>query len=81
MRWIERRGLVDPHRTKGNQRLFSEEELSLLREIWELMNQDVNLPGIRIILRMRIETRTEAGPGQSRPRGRRRHKGDGPLPS
>ena len=72
-RWIERRGLVDPHRTTGNQRLFSEVELALLQEIWELMSQDVNLPGIRIILRMRIETR-KAGAERSRPRGGRHGK-------
>jgi MerR family transcriptional regulator, glutamine synthetase repressor len=55
LRWIEQHGLISPSRTEGNQRLFSEFELGLVREIRELMEQDVNLPGIRIILRMRTK--------------------------
>ncbi len=53
LRWIEQRGLISPSRTGGNQRLFSELDLALIQQIRELMAQDVNLPGIRIILRMR----------------------------
>jgi len=55
LRWIEQHQLVDPHRTKGNTRLFSEEEVEMLKEIRDLLEEDVNLPGIRIILRMRDE--------------------------
>jgi DNA-binding transcriptional MerR regulator len=53
LRWVERAGLVNPGRTDGKHRLFSEEDVDLLEEIRKLMTQHVNLPGIRIILRMR----------------------------
>lgn len=53
LRWIEKHGLLRPNRTSGRQRLYSDEELDLLREIRGLMEQKVNLAGIRVILRMR----------------------------
>lgn len=53
LRWIERHGLVSPRRTGGNQRLFSDEDLDRLSVIRELMEEKVNLAGIRVILRMR----------------------------
>jgi MerR family glutamine synthetase transcriptional repressor len=55
LRWIERHELIRPRRTEGNQRLFSESDLDLLNAIRELMEERVNLQGIRIILRMRLE--------------------------
>ena len=62
LRWIEQHGLISPFRTDGHQRLFSELDLQLIQEIRDLMEQDVNLPGIRIILQMRA-----GKPGDSRP--------------
>ena len=53
LRWIERHDLVAPKRTDGNQRLYSEEDVELLGTIRELMEEKVNLAGIRVILRMR----------------------------
>ncbi|MBI4375468.1 MAG: MerR family transcriptional regulator [Elusimicrobia bacterium] len=53
LRWIERHGLISPTRTGGNQRLFSDTDMDMLNEIRKLMEEHVNLPGIRIILRMR----------------------------
>ncbi|MBI3549573.1 MAG: MerR family transcriptional regulator [Elusimicrobia bacterium] len=58
LRWIERHGLVAPTRTDGNHRLFSDEDLELLEQIRQLMEEQVNLPGIRIILRMKVEHTT-----------------------
>ena len=55
LRWIERHELICPCRSGGNQRLFSDEDLELLERIRNLMEEGVNLPGIRIILRMHIE--------------------------
>lgn len=54
LRWVERHKLVSPVRTAGNQRLFSDDQIDLLNEIRALMAEEVNLPGIRIILRMRM---------------------------
>ena len=53
LRWIESHGLLAPRRTRGNHRLFSEEDLDLLDEIRGLLEQKVNLAGIRVILRMK----------------------------
>ena len=53
LRWIEKHGLLSPDRTKGRQRLYSDNELELLREIRGWMEQKVNLAGIRVILRLR----------------------------
>jgi DNA-binding transcriptional MerR regulator len=53
LRWIERHDLVSPRRTAGNQRLFSDEDLERLDVIRGLMEEKVNLAGIRVILRLR----------------------------
>lgn len=53
LRWIEKHGLLRPDRTTGRQRLYSDLELELLREVRALMEQKVNLAGIRVILKMR----------------------------
>ena len=53
LRWIEKHGLLNPDRTSGRQRLYSDSEMELLREVRGLMEQKVNLAGIRVILRMR----------------------------
>ncbi|MFI5350681.1 MAG: MerR family transcriptional regulator [Elusimicrobiota bacterium] len=53
LRWIEKHGLLRPDRTSGRQRLYSDLEMELLRDVRGLMEQKVNLAGIRVILRMR----------------------------
>lgn len=53
LRWIEKHGLLSPDRTPGRQRLYSDLEMETLREIRALMEQKVNLAGIRVILRLR----------------------------
>ena len=53
LRWIEKHGLLCPDRTSGRQRLYSDVEMDLLRDVRDLMEQKVNLAGIRVILRMR----------------------------
>lgn len=53
LRWIEKHGLLRPGRTTGRQRLYSDAEMDLLREVRGLMEQKVNLAGIRVILRLR----------------------------
>jgi MerR family glutamine synthetase transcriptional repressor len=52
LRWIESFGLVEPHRTEGNQRLFSEEDVERLRMVQLLLARRVNLTGIRVILEL-----------------------------
>lgn len=53
LRWIERHGLLRPSRTEGRQRLYTDSELDQLRAVRALMEQKVNLAGIRVILKMR----------------------------
>ena len=71
VRWIERHKLVSPRRTDGNQRLFSDLDVERLHEIRELMEEGVNLAGVRVILQMRVE-RTIVQVSGSKPRRRAR---------
>ncbi|MDP9068745.1 MAG: MerR family transcriptional regulator [Actinomycetota bacterium] len=61
LRVYERKGLVQPHRTEGNTRRYSERDIARLRRIQELTQEGINLAGVmRIIeLERRLE-RTEA---------------------
>ena len=53
LRWIEKRGLLNPDRSTGRHRLYSDVEMERLRDVRALMEKKVNLAGIRVILRMR----------------------------
>jgi MerR family transcriptional regulator/heat shock protein HspR len=50
LRIYERRGLLDPARTGGGNRRYSEDDIRHLRRIQELTNAGVNLEGVRRIL-------------------------------
>jgi MerR family transcriptional regulator, glutamine synthetase repressor len=53
LRWLGQNGLIAPHRTRGNQRLYSDDNLKRLLKIGDLMKKGVNLAGIRMILSMK----------------------------
>lgn len=54
LRLYEREGLIDPSRSKGNTRLFTDEDLERLEIILSLTRElGVNLAGVEIILNMR----------------------------
>ncbi len=54
LRYYERMGMIVPSRTRGNVRLYSEEDVQRLRNIKRLMDDlGVNLAGAEVILRMR----------------------------
>jgi len=56
LRQYERLGLVEPSRTIGNTRLYSEENIERLKYITLLTrNSGVNLAGVEIILKMQKE--------------------------
>lgn len=59
IRWLEDHELVHPARTEGNQRLFCEEDIELLREIAGLLEEGVNLAGIRAIFRLKHQLEGE----------------------
>jgi MerR family transcriptional regulator/heat shock protein HspR len=53
LRYYEKIGIVEPRRSPGNIRLYSEEDLELLRRIRSLVNEmGVNLAGVEVILHM-----------------------------
>ena len=50
LRIYERKGLLDPARTGGGSRRYSDADLAALRRIQELTNQGLNLEGVRQVL-------------------------------
>ena len=53
LRYYERVGIIEPSRSQGNIRLYSERDVVLLRRIKTLMDDlGVNLAGVEVILRM-----------------------------
>ena len=50
LRIYERKGLIEPARTQGGSRRYSELDIALLRRIQELTNQGVSLAGVRMVL-------------------------------
>lgn len=57
LRVYERRGLITPRRSAGNTRLYSAEDVALLRRIQELSEEGLNLAGIERVLK--LEARLE----------------------
>ena len=55
LRLYERRGLVEPARTGGGNRRYSEADLDQLRRITTLTQAGVNIEGIRRILELESE--------------------------
>ncbi len=53
LRYYERLGIVEPSRSRGNIRLYSESEIELLRHVKSLLEDlGVNLAGVEVILRL-----------------------------
>ncbi|MDI7249675.1 MAG: MerR family transcriptional regulator, partial [Bacillota bacterium] len=66
LRVLERYGLVCPFRTENNIRLYSENDLILLRRICHLIRVErINVAGVRVILRMEgiLSDEEVQGPG------------------
>jgi MerR family transcriptional regulator/heat shock protein HspR len=57
LRIYERKGLLDPSRTSGGSRRFSDHDLSRLRHIQELTSTGLNLEGVRRVLELEAEVR------------------------
>jgi MerR family transcriptional regulator/heat shock protein HspR len=55
LRVYERRGLIEPARTAGGTRLYSEADIVVLRRIAELLADGLNLAGIRRVLELEAE--------------------------
>lgn len=55
LRLYERRGLVEPARTDGGTRRYSDADLDQLRRIGELTDAGVNIEGVRRILELELK--------------------------
>jgi MerR family transcriptional regulator/heat shock protein HspR len=52
LRIYERRGLIDPARTVGGSRRYSERDIQRLRRIQDLTNAGLNLEGVRRVIEL-----------------------------
>ena len=57
LRIYERKGLVEPARTAGGSRRYSDVDIALLRRIQELTNEGLNLAGVQRVLELESENR------------------------
>ena len=55
LRNYERSGLLDPSRTRGGSRRFSDDDIAMLRRIQQLTGEGHNLEGVRRILELERE--------------------------
>jgi MerR family transcriptional regulator/heat shock protein HspR len=55
LRIYERRGLVNPARTRGGNRRYSDADIEVLQRIAELADQGMNLEGIRRVMELEHE--------------------------
>ncbi|NLV54970.1 MAG: MerR family transcriptional regulator [Acidimicrobiales bacterium] len=58
LRIYERKGLLDPARTPGGSRRYSDDDIALLLRIQELTNEGLNLAGVQKVLALEAEIRT-----------------------
>src|SRR6266540_4307969 len=57
LRIYERKGLLEPARTSGRSRRYSDEDIELLRRIQELTTEGISLVGVQRILALETELR------------------------
>jgi MerR family transcriptional regulator/heat shock protein HspR len=55
LRIYERKGLLDPARTVGGSRRYSDRDIAQLRRIQDLTNAGLNLEGVRRVLELEAE--------------------------
>jgi len=78
LRRLDDEDIVSPGRSSGGQRRYSRDEVERLREVRELTDEGVTLPGVRRVLALRrrvddleaelAEARAERGQGGQDPR-------------
>ncbi len=61
LRIYERKGLVDPARTQGGSRRYSDDDIDRLRRIQDLTNAGLNLEGVRRVIALEDEVRALRG--------------------
>jgi MerR family transcriptional regulator/heat shock protein HspR len=55
LRIYERKGLIEPQRTEGRSRRYSDRDIQLLQHIQELTNEGVGLAGVKRVLELELE--------------------------
>lgn len=55
LRIYERKGLIDPYRTPGGTRRYSQEDIERLQLISDLTSQGLNLEGVKQVLELQDE--------------------------
>jgi len=58
LRTYERKGLLEPQRTAGNSRRYSDNDVEILTRIQQLTEDGVNLAGVRMILDLEQKVRS-----------------------
>jgi MerR family transcriptional regulator/heat shock protein HspR len=84
LRIYERKGLVDPARTQGGSRRYSDADIDLLKRIQDLTNAGLNLAGVERVLQLEEEVRrlraeldrTRAAAQEAVAEAERRHRYD-----
>ncbi|AUI51344.1 MerR family transcriptional regulator [Arthrobacter crystallopoietes] len=80
LRLYERKGLVEPERTEGGTRRYSENDVERMRRIGELVDDGLNLAGVDKVLRLEeinaalqreLDVAKERDRGQKRPANQR----------
>jgi MerR family transcriptional regulator/heat shock protein HspR len=53
LRYYEKVGIIEPRRSRGNVRLYSDRDIALLQRVKSLVDDmGINLPGVEVILHM-----------------------------
>ena len=53
LRYYEKVGVIEPYRSRGNVRLYSDRDIAMLQQVKSLVDDmGINLPGAEVILRM-----------------------------
>ena len=53
LRYYERVGIIEPRRSRGNVRLYSDRDIAILQRVKALVDDmGINLPGVEVVLRM-----------------------------
>jgi MerR family transcriptional regulator, heat shock protein HspR len=53
LRYYERVGIIEPRRSQGNVRLYSDQDIALIKRVKTLVDDmGINLPGVEVILRI-----------------------------
>ena len=81
LRIYERKGLLDPARTVGGSRRYSEQDIAQLRRIQDLTTAGLNLEGVRRVLELEAEVARLRGRAGRRPGARPSRRSSAPTAS